>query len=739
MFKKISSLVLFSVFLFGGCSKTNPHFERKERVVEKDLNTYEALTASQEINLLDEDKIPEIISNIRLRRRPDFDWKHFWFQGTASLNVLKVSPQSIREIFSLAKLSCDENPSTSHLILKLAQKNLSETLGAGSSERSLEVYKAFMRVTDDCGLSEDDSFLGRYKEVLETILKKGNQELKLLALFHLNGRLETTKNEILIKDMRILLTDKVNLGVSEQQLGLKEKVLLAHLHKILYPYKSNPFLQKILSDPDPMVDLEGLMDSFAMLSTLRIPKEKLPEVSSFLLRTMARQFSVPNVQSSEEQSAVFDSQYEASEIILSFLQKELSAGFDKVSILRKVETLVRSLESSLFTLAHIEDVLMKKDGAINLMLDLRHSKKTSTSLILDSQSVNEISDLEDVFRLFHRIHQGQDQAKQIGLFCNWMGSTSIVTSKQKITTNGCFDLKVTELNQKIKIISETVITPMFSVFRASGADLSIKARSVDLGVLDLSQQKSPEASPQKVSSDAEAILFPLVLGIELSEDFLDLKKDRLYYFPYHYLVRGNSAGAPQEEDAADGFRGGNLKLELTSQGESFLPSFLSEGSAPARTLPGNPGGKRIDSSIDLFNVEEWVSAASSGEVYSLSDLSVKNLERLFSKVKRNNQNQKIVKVENDFLKQAGSLAQGTFEGSLVLAREKNIYTGEAYLEEISTDALSALMKEIETRIANGDELARLPTLNFSYVVPQGAPGSVQRRGEQGARGVMTHE
>lgn len=737
MFKISKGLILASLFIVG-CSKTNPNIELKEKVIEKNLRTYDALTASQDMQLSDETDLDLIINNIRSKRQINFDWKTFWIKTAENITPVKLSESTSFKLFSISKLSCEEAPNTSYLILQYAQKGLEQEMKV-EGQKASHWFSHFQTVVLDCHLSEENAFIFRYKDILKDILVKGDKKLKKLALFDLDLRMSSTKNSLFIREVRELISSDKNL-LNITGPSFNELTLLAHMFKTLFPLQPNPYLEVILDGDDFTASNldEDLGEALIMLSRIDIPKKKLPHLTNTLIDLLEKNRVELSSLSNEEKVNHFNKQYALAENLISFLETELLNTKDRINVLNKVEKVIRNLEVSLFALSHPEEMILNRGYEdINLILDLRYAKKKGRSLSLESAPLEEIKRISDVLHVFHRMHQQGDVSSQIKLFCDWVKMIKTDSLNKQEINNGCYEI-TSKIAQKFKVESESFKTPLFSVIKYSG-DLEIKAKKVDLGVIDLSQTKIPEPSSRLYSRELEAIVFPLVLGFELSEEFLGVKKDKLYFFPYQFVYRQALPGMDHFESSPNGLNGGNLILKIVKRSESFQPTFISNGGEPAQALAGNVGGKAVSYSMDLFKIEDWLASSSEGEVYPLEMLSAKNLKTLFSKIKKNHQYQTLIKLEPGFINHLGDEAASVFDESLKLARETGVLTSSNYLEELSSLAMNSLLEEIEFRISEGESLSRLSTLDVSLSLPSGSMSKKQALGQPGAKGVVIYE
>lgn len=740
MFKMIIGFYLASTLLMG-CSKTSPNIQVKDKIIEKNLRTYDALTASKDMQLSDETDLDLIIHNIRSKRQIGFEWKTFWVKASENITPVKISDQTGEKLFSLSKLSCEEAPDTSFIILQYAEKGLDQELKTASGN-AVEWLKYFQTVVQDCQISENDSFIFRYKSVLSNILQNGNKKLKVMAFSDLNTRLSSTRNSLLSKEARDLFnTDQKLLNISNS--SLTDSILLAHVFKELFPYRANPFLELIINEAQTASTgveyYEDFGDALVMLSRIDVSVEKIPQITNSLIDVWSKNSKLADTLTTEEKINYFDKQYSSAEVLMSFLESELSSAKNKSVVLDKAEKLIRNLEASLFALPHPEDMILKKGKEeLNLILDFRHAKKTGQSLAIESSAVEKIKRLSDVFLAFHRMHNKGDTSLHLAKFCEWIGTNKLDSLNSVKVGNGCYEIASIKVNQALKIEAESFKTPLFSVIKFPG-DLSIKSKIIDVGVIDLTQTRAPETSSARYSRKLESIVFPLVMGFELQEDFLDIKKDKLYFFPYQFIYRASSPGLAHIQHSKDGHRGGNLILTNQKRSESFMPTFVSEGGYPASVLPGNKGGRGVSYTIDMFKIEEWLGSSAQGESYPLEVLSAKNLKILFSKMKKNNQYKTIVKVEPDFINHIGSIASGVFEESLKLARDTGVLTSPGFMEELSGLAMNSLLSEIEFKISQGESLGRLSVLGPSLELPSAADGSEQEMGSQGAKGKIIYE
>ena len=363
---------------------------------------------------------------------------------------------------------------------------------------------------------------------------------------------------------------------------------------------------------------------------------------------------------------------------------------------------------------------------------------TNSQTLFEAKPIVEINNLAHVARFFHGLH-GKKTLEGIKKYCGQVKNIELTSITDKTEfINGCHTLKVSKANSDLTIKNKKLNLPLFSVLNLSGTNLTIESDIVDLGVVNTSQLNQPESVKSIKSNANDPIVFPLVLGFEVNEAFLDFKKGRTYYFSLNHVQTGAQNGAVHSETySSEGLPAGNLILKVSDLDKSFLPTFIAEGGAAAEPLPGLRGSKPVSFEVDLFSVEEWL-ASSEGEntvleSYPLDLMSAKNLKNLLAKMKRTNDNKIIIKVDSSYLENIGPAAKKAFEESA------KAVGGIKSLDDLATTALASLQADIDDRIANGAELSKVPMLNPVFKMSAGVDGPEQLAGKTGRKGKIIYE
>lgn len=743
-------MLSMAIFALVGCSKSNPQIQLKEKIVEQNVHTYDALTANEEFVTSDTKGLIQVINKIRRSRSVNFNWKSFWFNVSDKVKPHSLSEETSSELFSLAKMSCGENPESVDLVLAYAKKGLEDFISV-SSDQSIVWLKHFLNIGDICGISNENRFIVEYSSVFKVISReKEFKGLKILILEDLNIRLPKPNNQLLVNKLKTELYsngDGIFL-VDLDSLSFEEIVLFSKVHDLIFPYRENPFLVKLLSNPKTDIDSveAALPTNFSkalrVIESLQISDNKLPILTDKILQRWGS-LQIQDNLTAEEKITSFGQSLNDAEIIFSLLEKELKQTANLTLILGKLEILYRKLESSFILIPRKEQTLLKYDRhPLVLLLDLRLSKSAGSQTLFESGSVKVIKTLSNVVTLFHSFQgKGAKDASldSIKTYCEAVKQIELnsITDKTEFI-NGCQTLRVSKPNSDLTIKKNRLTSPLFSVLNLSGVNLTISSDIIDLGIINTSQVSRPDSLKIDESHKIEPIIFPLVLGFEVNEAFLDFKKGRTYYFPLNYVQQGAQNGLPHKEsDSVEGLPAGNLILKVSNFDKSYLPTFVAEGGESAGPLKGLKGSKSISFDIDLYSIEEWL-ASSEGEntvleSYPLDLMSAKNLKNLFSKMKRNSGNKIVIKVDPNFLNNIGSSAKKVFDESA------QSVGGIKSLDDLASTALASLQAEIEERIANGAELSKVPMLYPSFKLSAGSDGPEQMIGKNGRKGKIIYE
>jgi hypothetical protein len=734
--------------LFASCSKMSPVIQQKDKIV--DHSTYDALTASEDFSTFDDKQLREVVAKVRTKRTLNFDWNSFWYSTSKKSSLSIKDKETVVDIFSLAAISCLESPASGFAILEVAKEGVVTQIKV-MGDRSVQWLEQFYKVARDCNLERENQFVLMYTKLFENILKHDSKELRLAALNDLNDKIEKKISPTLAKEMREIFHEAGDSNLlGDEALSFDDQVVLVRTYDNVFPFRENRYLKDLIFENNSNLvkkhpELIKDFDKTALvLLSLDIDREQREALNSILMESWLQvaDFKVSN---EEEKIKAFNLKFEQAELLLSLKEKEFFASKNTLKVLNDLEIIIRNVEKSFFQLERPESFITKRDdSSLVLFLDLRLSKKTGLSLLKKSQAVKDISGLSDALRLFHSMFFFREKIKGqelLSKYCAWAPSKTI--SRIEASTdliNGCNTLTERKPNKQIKIKAVEFNMPLFSILTAHGQTLVLDSKRGDFSVFDLSQKQRPDPSLKISNLEDDAIAFPLVIGFELNEKFLNLQKDKVYYFPLNYIFKKAAPGVSHNESSSpDGLPGGSLVLNIDQQTEHFKAVLFSSGGEPAQALDGNEGGKGISYAFDASSLEDWINSTSQGEYFSLQILSAKNLKKLFSLMKRNGSNDIVVKLDPEYLGHVGEEAKLAFDRSLSLVRQRNLYLDSKYLESLSLDGLRSIQREIDLRIQSGDSLVKLPTLSHYFELPRGDKGIPQRLGTVGNDGGVIYE
>ena len=376
---KLFIMLSLAAMAFAGCSKSNPQIELKERVVEQNVHTYDALTANEEFVTSDSKGLIEVINKIRIKRSVGFNWKSFWFNVSEKINPNSLSEEAASGLFSLAGSSCEENPESADLILGYAKNGL-KTLVATNSNQASSWLGYFLDISSACKISNEPRFTVEYVSVFRLVSGiKEHKDLKVQLLEDLNLRIPKSSSKLLVDNLKGILYqdgDGVFL-VDVDTLSFEEMILFAKTHESIFPYRENPFLSKLLAATATDLDsVEAALPAdfskaLAVLDSLKIPDSNLTVLNDKLLQRWSAVRDADRLNSEERITSFSQSLYDA-EIIFSLLEKELKKTNDLNKSLGKLEVLYRKLEASFMLVPRKDQTLLKYDRRpLVLLLDWR--------------------------------------------------------------------------------------------------------------------------------------------------------------------------------------------------------------------------------------------------------------------------------------------------------------------------------------------------------------------------------
>lgn len=159
---------------------------------------------------------------------------------------------------------------------------------------------------------------------------------------------------------------------------------------------------------------------------------------------------------------------------------------------------------------------------------------------------------------------------------------------------GCLTLK----NIQGPLRFDRIVMHPDLIVRTEGSSLKIEADFIDASNFDLSTIELHEDLPvEDPPKKDHAVILPLLLNLELTEDIDAFYQRAAYFFVFHYVVRLAKDGRPADVQAAKGFAGGDLEISIQDK-ESVVPSFVSLGGLGQKAAPARLGGDGDESRIN---------------------------------------------------------------------------------------------------------------------------------------------
>lgn len=744
------------LFVLAACSKQSPVIETRTKEVEVNMKTYSALQASEELlGQFDEIGQERVISRILAYRRSDFNWNKFWLDVEKNIETSLLSDKQVKNLISLIPFSCQEMPSVSVNLLHFVKSETELSLKVSSARSGLWLEQ-YSQLLQDCRLGHEAKIMLDFAKIASEAILKDDSKLRSFAVELLNKWVKKEEDSFWLRSLKDSLYKEGDLVLVKDIESLSQEELLsfAHLFEVLFPYKKNPFIARLAENSkdvaslNEIISIQGLRKSLEYVGKLKVDEDKVSTLSSHFLKQFLSQ-TIPELKG-EEAEVLFGQTLEVSNLLFALLEKEVELKGSHEVVLDKLEDLVLRLENILLTTNNPSRLLERFAPApLILILDMRLAKRLEGALLHVPRKINKIKSLTDVTQLFHYMYSANKKPlllDAIKTYCAWAPDHELDHFEESTPLkNGCNNLKQVKNQKGASFSGNSYRTPLFSVLNLPGLNLTLKFKNVDLSVLNLTQDLSPEKSDEEDDrSLMDPIVLPLVLGFDLMEPVRELKTDRTYYFTYHFILRPSLNGETHEITVSEeGYGGGNLTLKLEDRIVSVKPTFISLGSEAADPGEGKEGGKNLSYSIDLYHLSRMLmmpnGAGRGNEIYPLDTLSMKNLDSLIKKMRSGNSTKKTLKVDPEYLNFIGSEAKAVFEESLKLAKDQKLLSKDASLELIAGLAMDQLQGDISESLKAGDLLSSHPSLSTFFEMPAGKKGPAQERGRSGQKGEVIYE
>lgn len=235
--------------------------------------------------------------------------------------------------------------------------------------------------------------------------------------------------------------------------------------------------------------------------------------------------------------------------------------------------------------------------------------------------------LERILGARLKIHFARKPAERVALldqYCELLASEGLETRSVSLaefetsfekhwSEPGCLAVKTAafpaERPLRIKLRHSSRPMAFDTVLRVPGVDLTLSGDALDASIIDLSAgplQRHPDLPAEPTPESYNAIAFPILIGFEVTHDRNVPRGPGIHYVVFHFPYRTASKAPAPQAAPLEGYRGGNLKLELANADESFAPAFVSQGGPGQAAVPRKSGGAESKSMVDAADVRDWV-------------------------------------------------------------------------------------------------------------------------------------
>ena len=603
--------IAFLCLLAVACGGQNAKYEIKKVEVQPEMNT---LKESDAVNLLDKGEDAESVAGIiRRTHTPNFSWTKFW-NGLREEEIFnKLSNSSLSSILELGEMSCQSSDIRSFSGLILNQKAMTEeTKQILTIESLLKVYEACSKLSS----LEDNKILLQQIKVL--LVDSSTQKKKLLLLLEKTIHLQKSKlDSQAFYEVAEILSNKdwseLTIAVKNEHSSemISQLILIVRMVK---PNSESSVKSLLLDILKKQTSMEEVLNLFGKTDTLKL----LSSYGELVYGENTERDILKDIKTIAL-NKVEKNNYELKDIEqewkdLTLLKKLLNTVLKKEEFpqsMRLFNTAVKALEKSIsksngagqkFISFESDSDLLAKWIAVRV-LNAKNGRYIRPSVQMD-QFIFEEGTVEDILRARLALYSAAPEARkqlqndycqtlaQYGFENKMILDINEVRNLSANKTNGCVVFDSGKLSQ-IDLKQDAIVFDDDLHLTLKNTTVSFEAKKVDLNFLDLSStilhaDAKPDASPR----DLNAIVIPLVLGLKHKFDF---ESEKIHYFLYYYKKQDASPGVPfYAWEPKTGHAGGNLTIKLASKGESFFPSFTSEGGLGQKAQGPRNGGKGVE-------------------------------------------------------------------------------------------------------------------------------------------------